>query len=1150
MKKYIIIFILLFVSIFTKAQEPTGFPTQFNNGWQQWGYQQSIKGTIIATRDTNWIPRYCGTMILWPHAGVDTAYWMWNCVRWKKISSSGDVASPIWGNITGTLSNQTDLQNALNLKFNIVDTANKWVQNVYSRGDSLFKFKNGSESFIGVLNAVSSSIFASNGLVKDADTVKWGQSVNAVGNPAALSRNTEVPMNGFNSVFTGTGGIGIGTSTVGNRKLNISATSTTQGVNITTVDGIGINVVTSGNGHALFAQTAGTGNALTGSNAGSSGYGVLAVNSNNNVVPLKSNVFSTLTNSSSPVATEFTRNVFGIPADGVGLTVMFRGQTTVSTDVESGQIRNYWSTVLHSGRSSAFEFHLVNNTVSGRKALLASTGQWTWDGYPGLTAQADTATYKPIGIDGSGNVVKMAGWAGSGGGGASLTATQVAFGSGTNTITSDAAFNYLAASNKLNVDSIRVIQSNQDSSLFVRQSPYLPADSVLTDGNSITVGLNASPTTLGYAYLFAASQGLTISNIAVSGTGMVSITNRHLVNKNPGNTVMSTVMGGLNDVRRNGVARKTLNKIINGYKSIFANQYLSAFTNAGTGGVGVTRYGSWTSNWNAQAEGGKATVAAYTSTTNDSIVYVFTDSTVIVGLMGGDGSASSYIGTDVDVYIDGVLVTTINTNDQTDGVADGSGLDNKRCAMAFYFGGLTNAAHEIKLVKKSTGGGGFLICDYFGHFVSRPVAYAMLWFHAPYLTGVGYATSPSNANNAAIDSVNNKIDSLVNTDFISWYPTWVVETNNCYDTTTGTSGDGIHPNNVGHAQINTCAVNRINQVNGGGGSTGKMYYSNEFRGVVEGIDDAFLMLKRADLRYVQNQDNITQSARFKIDGEGTLSRITTDGSISGASLSVADRQRAGFISGLNGPLPFFGIRNNANATDAKSYDWFLGSSGIQFRILSDDMMTSTDYLRMVRSGMTIDTLQMPKLDISGTLKVYTHAIASNSDSAVVWDRATNAYKIAAINAAGVTTLYTGDGTLPATRSVSGAGNSLNLGLIGSQLGLFSIYSNSRTVLNSGITYGTDATNTDANYTVPANKIIAELTDVPLSTGRTLTLPTAATNGQTVTLVMRYSAGSNKYSLSSAVTDNATGTTFTQLDWGVTYDFMVDQALAWRLIRKY
>jgi hypothetical protein len=279
-------------------------------------------------------------------------------------------------------------------------------------------------SVIATLYDLSQLVIANNGVTRNVDSVQLGQELGASGNPAALTHNTEIPLNGFNTSFTGTGGLGIGTSTVGNRKLNISATSTTQGVNITTVDGTGINVVASGTANALFAQAGGTGIGVTGSSSGSSGYGVLANSSNNNAIPFKANNFSTLTNSATPVVAELVRNVFGTPADGVGLSIMFRGQTTNTTDVETGQIRNYLSTALHANRSSAFEFHLVNNTVSARKALLASTGQWTWDGYPALPAQVDTTTYKPVAIDGSGNVVKMAGWAGSGGGGSGVTTVQ------------------------------------------------------------------------------------------------------------------------------------------------------------------------------------------------------------------------------------------------------------------------------------------------------------------------------------------------------------------------------------------------------------------------------------------------------------------------------------------------------------------------------------------------------------------------------------------------------------------------------------------------------------------------------------------------------------------------------------------------------
>jgi hypothetical protein len=556
---------------------------------------------------------------------------------------------------------------------------------------------------------------------------------------------------------------------------------------------------------------------------------------------------------------------------------------------------------------------------------------------------------------------------GTGGGSTALTYKNVGFGSLGNMLsTGEAAFQYDSMTNKLYVDSAELKQARGDSVFLRRLSPYLAIDTLVADGNSITVGLNASPMTdSGYVYRLKSQLGVAINNIAVSGTGMVSIANRHLINVNPGMSVMTTVMGWLNDGRRNGAARVTINKGINGFKSIFANQYMKSYTNAGTGGVGVTRYGSWANSWNAQAEGGKTTAGAYTSTANDSIVYVFTDSTVIVGLMGGDGSGGSYVGTDIDVYIDGTLNSTINTNNQTDGISDGSGLDNKRCAMAFYFGSLSYASHSIKLVKKSTGGGGFMICDYFAHFIARSDAQLMLWFHAPYLTAAGYATSPANANNSVIDSINNKIDSLVNSSFIKWYPTYRVQTNSCYDTTTGTSGDGIHPNNAGHRQIFNCAMNTINSVNGSGGSTGKFYYTNAFHGVVEGQDDIFLMLSKGDIRYIQNQTATTQTADYKISGTATANKYVTGGTTLGGSITQNDNY---FTAGLStvGSNPFFALHRADASTDQKNYDWLVGTGNIGYRLLSDDMLSATNYMTVFRSGATPTRILFPLIEVTAT----------------------------------------------------------------------------------------------------------------------------------------------------------------------------------------
>lgn len=619
--------------------------------------------------------------------------------------------------------------------------------------------------------------------------------------------------------------------------------------------------------------------------------------------------------------------------------------------------------------------------------------------FTGISSTVDTGTYKPLGINSSGNVAKLPGWPGSGGGTPGGSNRQIQF----NNSGAFAGGPTYSTDNTIITDSTRQKSMKADSSFLSRLAPYLKPDSAYIGINSHTVGQGATVQDSGYAYRECAALAVVPVSVAISGTGAVSGANRFLINKNPGNTTAAIFMNGFNDPRRNGLPRKTLNKIINSHKAIFANQYLKSYTPAG--GSGATRSGSWTTGWSAQAEGGKTTNGCYTSTTNDSISYVFTDSTVIVALMPGDGSGSSYTGTDVDVRIDGGAIhSTINTNNQTDGVSDGSGLDNKRCATAFFFTGLTNAPHTITLIKKSTGGGGFLIVDYFGHLVDRSQAQLMLWHHIPKMTSAGYATSPANATNATTDTVNAKIDSLKNTYPISIYPTLVVATNTVYDPNTDADPDGIHMANVGHREIADYAINTTLEAAVPTPETiGAIYYTNEFRGVTDAGKKAFLMREDGDTRYIRNQNLADQPAtNFRIDGTGKAARLETGGTIASGDISMADRQTSGVAMGLvtaaNGPV--LSLRRGSAGTDAKTYDWFAGSSTLEYRLLSDDLLTFTDYLKISRNGTSIDSIEMPQLNINGTLKVKSHVITSDADSAVTWNRLTGRYEYAKINGGG------------------------------------------------------------------------------------------------------------------------------------------------------
>lgn len=156
-------------------------------------------------------------------------------------------------------------------------------------------------------------------------------------------------------------------------------------------------------------------------------------------------------------------------------------------------------------------------------------------------------------------------------------------------------------------------------------------------------------------------------------------------------------------------------------------------------------------------------------------------------------------------------------------------------------------------------------------------------------------------------------------------------------------------------------------------------------------------------------------------------------------------------------------------------------------------------------------------------------------------------------------IYTGSGSLSGNTTVSGGGsNNLALGATGSKLTTFNVNasgnialtSDARIFLTGNITYQAVNHTSDANLTVAANTGIVELSSGSLTADRTITLPTATTHGQVITIVVRSTTSSNHYVLSAAVPDVKTGSTFTQLDYGTTYDFMVNASTSWMLIRKY
>lgn len=113
----------------------------------------------MSVRDTSFIPRFAGTFIMWENAAADTSMWLFNGAKWVKLLKTGDVAD----------------------------------------------------------------VLASSGLSKNNDTVQLGQSLGEGNSPAALHRNTEIPLNSFNLGIVGDGGLGVGTNSP-TAKFHISDT--------------------------------------------------------------------------------------------------------------------------------------------------------------------------------------------------------------------------------------------------------------------------------------------------------------------------------------------------------------------------------------------------------------------------------------------------------------------------------------------------------------------------------------------------------------------------------------------------------------------------------------------------------------------------------------------------------------------------------------------------------------------------------------------------------------------------------------------------------------------------------------------------------------------------------------------------------------
>lgn len=172
--------------------------------------------------------------------------------KWTRVLKVGDVSPLMWGQITGTLSNQTDLQNALDAKLNISDTT--FMLSPYLRKIDTASLSNRIDSKLSIND--TTAMLAP--YLREADTTTllapyFRQNGNTFGATATLGtaddNHLDIITNGsFRSRFFNSGGFGLNTTTNAGFLLDVNGLSRFQ------------NTTTFSNGGLIVSNSTGAGN--------------------------------------------------------------------------------------------------------------------------------------------------------------------------------------------------------------------------------------------------------------------------------------------------------------------------------------------------------------------------------------------------------------------------------------------------------------------------------------------------------------------------------------------------------------------------------------------------------------------------------------------------------------------------------------------------------------------------------------------------------------------------------------------------------------------------------------------------------------------------------------------------------------------------
>ncbi len=333
-------------------------------------------------------------------------------------------------------------------------------------------------------------------------------------------------------------------------------------------------------------------------------------------------------------------------------------------------------------------------------------------------------------------------------------------------------------------------------------------------GDSFTFGLNANPRlTNRYITLLTAAKSLTIGNdLGVSSGGVWRGAKDLNAASFTRSSTLVTMMSGFNDIRPGGYGFRTLNKISAAYSSALAKMFCNVNSRP-SGAATVTRTGSF-SGFDAATNGGQFPSGTpgsgnFASQTSGAGTWEVALTGVDFGFQFIANGASGTYGT-AKMYIDNVLVGTVNLNDWTDDLTDGLGNVNSKTPLFFPFFGYASGSHTLKVEAM---GDGIVALDFFGN-MSTTSQGAFLAFEVPFMSSIGYAIGAGQGSAYAAVEASNVIFDQIKIFSDRGYRAGFATTNiprGQYDLTTGldliiNGGDDIHPNNTGHTQLSNSGL--------------------------------------------------------------------------------------------------------------------------------------------------------------------------------------------------------------------------------------------------------------------------------------------------------------------------------------------------------